>query len=183
MCLYCRPGSDPKVATEDIVCWKVLKRNKYTLVPRTPYHLLYVTRDQIEGREDFVPERPCDCFNHPSGGVVGEGFIHVHLDRNNPIDKLYLFNQLHAHLDKSNSIDKLYCFNKLSPDEDDELLIYECVIPKGTVYYEGTDNGHEHVRAAAAERIRFVRQINPSEKEQEEAHKHIVERIQETRCA
>lgn len=165
MCLYCRPGSDPKVATEDIVCWKLLKRNKYTLVLRTPYHLLYVTRDQIEGREDFVPERPYGYFNrpyynYPRGGVVGEGFIHVHLDKNNPIDQLYL-----------------------SPDEDDELLIYECVIPKGTVYYEGVDNGHEYARAAAAERIRFVRQISPSEKEQEEAHKHIVERIRETRCA
>ena len=163
MCLYCKSGSDPKVATEDIVCWKLLKRNKYTLVPRTPFHLLYVTRDQIEGRKDFVPKRPYGYFNHPRGGVVGDGFIHVYLDKNSPIDKLYLF-------------------NRLSPDKDDELLIYECVIPKGTVYYEGADNGYEYARAAAAERIRFVRQINPSEKEQEEAYKYIVERIQETRC-
>lgn len=163
MCLHCRPGSDPKVAAEDIVCWKVLKRNKYTLVPRTPCHLLYVTRDQIEGKKDFVPERPCEYFNYPRGRIVGEGFIHVHLDKNNSIDKLYLF-------------------NKLSPDEDDDLLIYECVIPKGTVYYEGADNGYEYARAAAAERIRFVRQISPSEKEQEEAHKYIVERIRETKC-
>lgn len=159
MCLYCNTDNS-KVAAEDIICWKIIARNKRTHATYTPYHFLYVTRDQREGKEDFVPEQLGGCPTCPSDGIVNEGFIHVHFVKNVAIDKFYILNMI-------------------SVIDDVEFLLYECVIPKGTAYYEGTDGENTYAKAAAAERIRFVRQINPSNEEKWAAHRYVVARIQE----
>lgn len=132
----CKPL--PKVSDKDIVCFKMLllKNGDYYLTGThflTPWRWLEVPSECVEGKKDFTP-----------------------LDAETDIYYSDLQNTwkvaggaIHTYVDKYDT------------ERHSRGVLFECVIPAGTPYYEGIDS-HGH-RGYASRKIRFVKSANNEE--------------------
>lgn len=122
MCLTTKQ-IEPKVATEDITCYKVLNirdNGEY----QTPYFSTIIPPEIIEGKKALKPELK-----------EGETFF----DK-----KLHVEGKcIHSYATEKNALFQLTYFSE----------VFECVIPKGALYYEGESNDY------ASSEIRFVKRI------------------------
>ena len=144
MCLYITKDAKLKIATKDIVCYKVLKRYTTFLGQQhimTPYTQLPLTDVQLNGKDDFYAFgedkiEPCKVV---SGFEISNGFVHTCADMQSALALYHLLSLGNAY-----GID---------------LVIYECVIPKGTRYYDGRWALSPHKDSYASKSIRFVKEV------------------------
>jgi hypothetical protein len=144
MCLYVK-GKEIKTAEEDIVCYKVLKIDRNFLDQEcayTPYTGLQIGKCFLKGEADFHAFGPSDIKLenlYSSRYEVSCGFVHTCSDLESA---------------------KKLC-ECLLTFTCPMVVIYKCIIPKGTEYYEGVWSfSAESSRASyASKKIRFVKEI------------------------
>ena len=132
MCLFSK--DELKTATEDIVCFKMLRRvkdNANNVCFVTPFRMSVVTKEQLQGKLCFTAKGEKSVKQmktHIYDGVFsyGRGFIHTYVHENAAMDACYL----------------------------DRDFVFMCVIPKGTKYAEGRDTYGN--KSFASRKIRFV---------------------------
>lgn len=130
MCLYIDKeihGSFYKIkkAKKDIVCYKVLKERKGKLC--TPYAFYEVSPQVVKGELPMIGERSniLKFFRRIfHSNIIGEGYIHTF--------RLLIYAQSDAR--------GMTSFMT-------KPVIFKCIIPKGTYYYQGDggDYASEHI--------------------------------------
>jgi hypothetical protein len=149
MCLFVK-NNKVKIAKEDIICYKVLKYLKSSHSPTgtvlcTPFADQIISESVLNGDFDFeavgTPKIEQEYDNEYS---ISEGYIHTCADKDSA-NTIYL---------QCAYYHEYYCANKFE--------IYECIIPKGTRYYEGVYNHEKRISRAsyASEKIRFVKKLD-----------------------
>lgn len=138
MCLTTKT-KEPLYAEEDIVCYKVVKESKAEGCPyMTPYEESLIHEKAIKGIWMFVAHgiKKIEESNSLNTSYdIGEGYIHTY--KYLPHGK-YMNEYMELH-------------------HDGEFHLFECIIPRGTEYYVGSDlNGFT---SYASERIKFVKKI------------------------
>lgn len=134
MCL--RINSVPKIAGEDIICYKMLeecKLKEYTY--KSPFQELPIDNQIVYGFWPYVGlgDRSIKDINgYPS---VSEGYIHTY--------KILLVAE-----EMCNYYTKLF---------ENDIHLFECKIPAGTEYYDGVDSNS--LSGYASERIVFVKKL------------------------
>lgn len=147
MCLYSK-NKLPKVSKKDVVCYKVLKRvisewDVSKIEIRTPYENSTIGDNTINGKIEFRAtgkKKVSDSIEHCGYKYeVGGGYIHTCKTKK----------------DAQRIVEHLKWF-LLSSD----ILVYKCVIPAGTRYFEGATNPERaNTMGYASEQIRFVKEI------------------------
>lgn len=122
MCLITFENS--KIAEEDIICYKILVKRGDTYV--TLFTETDVTDYVVNNRvwNDSTPEdiktQVCLSVLPPKKYyVIGGGFIHTYKHR-----YLYITDLLRQYF------------------PEDEIVVFKCIIPAGTVYFEGNDDDY-----------------------------------------
>ena len=131
----CKPL--PKVSDKDIVCFKVLLLKTWDGLTGThfltPWRWLEVPSECIEGKIDFTPlDAETDIYYSDLQNVWKVAG-----------------GAIHTYVDKYDT------------ERHSRGILFECVIPAGTPYYEGIDS-HGH-RGYASHKIRFVKSANNEE--------------------
>lgn len=129
MCLYIKSGPSPKKATEDITCYKVIIEEGYgEKRMMTPYTGCRIGEKIISGEKPFKAEIFDEVYDERSievkefqelgyhRAVIGCGAIHT-------------FETEEAA--KAEAIQTADLFKHY------KIGVYKCIIPKGTLYYEG----------------------------------------------
>lgn len=127
---------EPNITENDIVCYKILEKTKDKKYPyKTPYRQTPINREIINGTQEFIGLGNRNKKQHLlTTTMVSEGYIHTF--------KYFLI-----------AIEECKYLSKYG----DEYCLYECIIPKGTKYYEGFD---AQVRTTyASEKIKFIEKI------------------------
>ena len=150
MCLYSK-NKLPKVSKQDIVCYKVLKKkvsfewgaSEMVVEISTPYENFPISDNTINGKIEFCAtgeKEVSDSIEHSGYKYeVGGGYIHTCKTKKDA-------QSLVEHL-------RWFIF-------DPNILVYKCVIPAGTRYFEGATNPEKaNSRGYASEKIRFVKKI------------------------
>lgn len=129
MCLYTE-NKEPIIAKEDIICYKVLVKTKIPFVYRTPIIRTKIIKIpffkrtfKAEGHKRLVCEFLASDVRMYE---VSVGFIHTYKD-----------------LDEA-----LRWVHRL--EEENDCVVFVCIIPKGTLYYEGRLNN------LASEKIKIL---------------------------
>lgn len=118
MCLY-KGTNKHKIAQEDIVCYKVIKRSKYNCVTFYVEHPIY----------SGIPIVPNGCMSVDEMDRRTELFGQVvHAFQSDALPASYLIYIIEI-IDILNRRNTTY-----------DLALMECIIPKGTVYYENICN-------------------------------------------
>jgi hypothetical protein len=134
MCLICDIFLKEK-SKKDITCYKIVfsciaDESKHV----TPYQLFPISNDVLDGKENFKAEGKEDIFGLSSSYVSG-GFIHAFTDFSS------------AHVCKRELASNPRFIGRYRPK------MYECVIPKGTIFVRGNYN------EICAKQIKFVKEI------------------------
>ena len=128
MCLITQQNQ-PKIADNDIICYKVLLKMKTG--ERTSYvspiqHWFYF-KDEPDPNYVFVPDKPYWLDNGKEDLKVS------YVDMTYPVNYELYSGYFHMYKNKEDAEKFLTMYNlPLS------LSLFECVIPKGSKYYEGT---------------------------------------------
>lgn len=151
---------------ETITCYKVLdkttyldfKTKKYVTVVRTPIQGTCIDNDIVSGKKEFKAK-----------GGNGKLTVVEGPERNYPYSHVYEahggFIHTYAKLD-----DALYVAKKrkegLGNIPNPKVVLYECVIPKNTIYAEGKNKRNDNLKdkmnnldCYASRRIKFVKEI------------------------
>lgn len=146
MCLFIKRGEEPKIAKQDIICFKIMQYYNHVYIP--PYYgrfgdiSLYI----INGKEDYMADnQEChsDVLRHGHSereDAICEGYIHTFATARGVISEYENF----LCVIRPTSVYK----------------IFKCIIPKGTEYYLGN---YESDSAYASRKIRFVEEIDTKE--------------------
>ena len=130
------------VAEQDITVWKVLEEHKRKkVITMTPYRYMEVPLHVLNGETPLVAKgkesvRESDGLN---GTIIEGGFIHSFSDRDVAMGKMRYLQDLN---------DTAVAYEKV------QVVVYECVIPKGTKYYVGLSND------IASKQIMFRKKIS-----------------------
>ena len=144
-----------KIAKEDIICYKILNRtigDDGNLHLITPFCNKPVTDDMLKGKP-FIPDRRTKCqIEHDNlhFDQRGAGWIHV-ID-----DKKIAIKVLRDERAIFESLTKFFKSIKEKFKNKKEILLYECIIPKGTKYISGYSSWGS---GYAAKKIIFKREI------------------------
>lgn len=121
MCLITFENS--KIAEEDIICYKILVKRGDTYI--TPFAEMDITNYVVNNKvwNDSAPEdiKTQILLDVPPRKyyVIGEGFIHTYKHR-----YVYIADLLKQYF------------------PEDEIVVFKCIIPAGTVYFEGNDDDY-----------------------------------------
>ena len=121
MCLY-KGTNKHKIAQKDIVCYKLIKRSKYRC---TTYH---------QGCSIYsgIPLRPYKSVPvEEMDNQLSLSFEVIHAFRNKRLNE-----NLIREVELTTTIRNLVASNQCRND----VALMECIIPKGTVYYENIPN-------------------------------------------
>lgn len=111
MCLYTQRGID--IASEDIICYKILYRRRFRF-PRSPFrHKLYIRN--IKYKVEEIQTRPMYVCGIK---IVTVGF--------------------HSYTNLHDALNEFYQMQK-SWINYENLALYKCIIPKSSFYYLGDD--------------------------------------------
>jgi hypothetical protein len=128
-----------KVATEDIVCYKVVKVKNGFLTP-------YMEQEVVIG-ETYTSEI------HHTGGSEEYSvlFRETGCSSRVRIDKA-----LHSFADLADTADEIFWWEGV---DIDSYKVVECIIPKGSIYYEGTfgTGGTSVARCYASNCIKYIK--------------------------
>lgn len=112
MCLYSDTVRS-KRAKEDIICYKVLLKNKRTGRLHSPYFRSY----QWELNKEFVAEKA----NFVTGATINDGYFHTFKNVETAIDlAIHINANITTHVNLT-------------------AFVYQCKIPAGTSYFTGED--------------------------------------------
>lgn len=149
-----------KVADRDIRCMKVLEQRGDGYI--TPYRYKHVPDGVVSGGEDFAADRsePGDYELETRFFVSGR----AHVEIGGGAVHTYAYTE---ESDKAIRNEVLFLRRQYCPQA---TVVFECVIPKGTEYLEGTYDGK---KCYGSKSIRFVRELirfegndgNPDDKE------------------
>ena len=114
MCLYSKTVK-PKKANKDIICYKVLIKDKRTGAMRSP-----VAGYTFEPNKEYTAER-AKRFDRME---IGSGYFHT-------FDVIYEANKFRR------ATSRWTCSMH-------DAVVFRCKIPEGTSYYEGVDNCYRH---------------------------------------
>lgn len=144
-----------KIAKEDIICYKVLNRvidDNGNLHLTTPFCNKPITDDILKGKP-FRPDRRTKYqieYDNLYPDRCGAGWIHV-ID-----DKKIAVRVLRNERAIFESLTKFFKSIKEKFKNKKEILLYECIIPKGTKYISGYNSWGS---GYAAKKIIFKREI------------------------
>lgn len=144
MCLYIKSCSSPKKATEDITCYKVIMKVNNCM--KTPYQGFQIDEKIISGEKPFKAEiwdgkdrsikvKEFQKLGSRISGTIGYGAIHTFKTKKDAKANAIIF------------ADKIRYYR---------MSVYKCVIPKGTLYYEGVFNSE---KCFASQKIIFKENI------------------------
>lgn len=144
MCLYITKDAKLKHAVKDIVCYKVVKRYTTFLGKQilfTPYTQSPLTDAQLSGKEDFCSfdKDEIEESKIGPGYEVSKGFIHTCIN-----------------LESARWLSRLLSLGLIYGED---IVVYKCIIPKGTRYYEGKWALSPQRESYASKRIRFVEEL------------------------
>lgn len=134
-----------KRSEEDLVCYKILEIEFGNKNYQTPYTYFPVSTDIINGKEPLIAENKESLrktqFESGTYWSVNGGYIHTYMDLECAKNKILTLRETY-----DTSI-----FN-----------LFKCIIPKGTKYYVGFNDGFliEEAESYASEKISFVEQVD-----------------------
>lgn len=132
-----------KIAETDIVCYKLIMNlsSKYI----TPWQQVKIPKACIKGKDEFKAEGELCISDHSNHCDISGGVIHTFYDEYSALKER--ISHTHPELPFSNS----HIFE-----------IWECVIPKGTEYIEGTyrNTWGGTYCSYGSKSIRFVKKID-----------------------
>ena len=132
MCLIAT-NKKPKKSKENVVCYKILDKIGDTY--KTPWQRCLITNEMLNGEESFKP----DADEIPNVGTrKSGGYIH----------------SVNGYEEAQRLLDTL---KRMFSDLIKNPVIFECVIPKDTEYFEGFDNNY--YSGFASNELKFVKEI------------------------
>ena len=137
----------PKIASKDITCYKILlltSDNFYI----SPYRHFTFFENQVNPKKVFKAKKSWWTIN-----IHGDD---LELFNDNGIDAFTLNSGVfHMYTDYDSAVKAI---KWLVPREKESYAIFECVIPKGSRYYEGFTSIYL-LPSIASDRLKIVKQI------------------------
>lgn len=154
MCLITKQ-SESKIASKDITCYKVLLKleneiNNTVFYVSPVRHFTYFSNRTDLNNKVFKAEKAYWLENSP-----GDDLEPTYID-DNGVDT-YELNSGFFHMYKDYKSAVKAIKNSL-PREKESSVVFECVIPKGSHYYEGFTSIHL-LPSIASDRLKIVKQI------------------------
>lgn len=171
MCLITKQ-SQSKIATKDITCYKVLLKLENTINNIVFYvspvrHFTYF-HNNPDPNEVFKAEKaywfenyPCDDLKpsyiddegvvnpQPVSYELNSGFFHMYKDYDSAIKSIEKTGKIVKEYEKDVKTVKI---------ETEPSVIFECVIPKGSRYYEGVTSVHSFP-SIASDKLKIIKQL------------------------
>lgn len=137
MCLIIR--SNELKAEKDIVCYKVVCYQKLLDNYYSPFTASHIHRECITEGMHFIAKGNKQILGGVDGWTISEGQIHTLKKELDACHLAFLLkNSLHSGM---------------------ALKVFKCIIPEGTMYYEGRDESTDD-QAYASDKIVFKEEIN-----------------------
>lgn len=179
MCLYTKQRKF-QVADRDIVCWKVLEivegHDGEKVI--TPFAFRPVSDEALNGemllRPDYLQteylQRRLDSYPDESPTNIDEGVIHTYGAED--LKAIDMYDEMTFHVNNIGGGEGYigYCDAAIIGCDPDPailgIVLYKCVIPKGTEYIAGTYTGHGYSGRSCSDlvsygskAIRFVEKV------------------------
>ena len=137
----------PKIASKDITCYKILlltSDNFYI----SPYRHFTFFENQVNPKKVFKAKKSWWTIN-----IHGDD---LELFNDNGIDAFTLNSGVfHMYKDYDSAVKAI---KWLVPREKESYAIFECVIPKGSRYYEGFTSIYR-LPSIASDKLKFIKQL------------------------
>lgn len=143
-----------RVAKDDIVCYKIVKKKGDRFV--TPFRETEISYNIIAGTENFKAK--VDKIRRDLYGVPK--IPHVYLNYGRSRQKNYKVEDgfIHTYKNLPDAIRLMkYDYIAYAMEDDEELRLFKCIIPKGCKYYAGKTWGEDE--SYASKEIKFVEEI------------------------
>ena len=138
MCLIC-PDSIRREAFEDIMCFKVLKLSSIGYMTPCVEALIYDEDNVLHHKKPFVASDEVEIVHMQNGLEINNGYIHV-------------FRKLEDAAVYSKYLESI-------DETDSPMRVFRCIIPKGTVYFQGYYDHYGPRDSFAAKQIVFIEQM------------------------
>lgn len=180
MCLI-TTQDEIKIAERDLVCWKLLeliRDDKGNEITVTPYMFTKIDDDVLKGKATLKAKVTTDYDYHflPMYGehckCVKSNFVHTYRTLKNGVYRIPQHSRFGGFFDVLSGLlyfigkKDTYCMNPKRRDlgcDDFPLItgvvLYKCVIPKGTEYFAGHDDGMHDVLCYASREIVFKEKV------------------------
>ena len=153
MCLITKQ-SKSKIASEDITCYKVLLKLENEIndtvfyISPVRYFTYFSNRTDLDNKV-FKAEKAYWLENYP-----GDDLKQTYID-NEPVSYELNSGFFHMYKDYDSAVKAVKI---LVPREKESYAVFECVIPKGSRYYEGVTSIYL-LPSIASDRLKIVKQI------------------------
>ena len=153
MCLITKQ-SDAKIASKDITCYKVLLKLENeinnTIFYVSPFwHFTYFSNRTDLDNKVFKAEK-----TYGLESVHGDDLKPTYID-NEPVSYELNSGFFHMYKDYDSAVKAI---KRLVPREKESYAVFECVIPKGSRYYEGFTSIYL-LPSIASDKLKIVKQI------------------------
>lgn len=148
MCLKIKSGSCPNRAKEDIICYKVVRVEvccTATLFKENflaPYQETPISNEVINGKKPFIAK-----------DYKGEEITEEVFEIRKPVLDTIAGCAIHTFATKNGAKTEATELRDLFLDK---FYVYKCIIPKGTLYYEGI---YDHKKSFASHKIVFKERV------------------------
>ena len=153
MCLITKQ-SKSKIASEDITCYKVLLKLENEIndtvfyISPVRYFTYFSNRTDLDNKV-FKAEKAYWLENYP-----GDDLKQTYID-NEPVSYELNSGFFHMYKDYDSAVKAVKI---IVPREKESYAVFECVIPKGSRYYEGVTSIYL-LPSIASDRLKIVKQI------------------------
>ena len=153
MCLVTKQ-SKSKIASKDITCYKVLLKLENEISNTVFYvspvrHFTYFSNRTDLNNKVFKAEKAYWLENYP-----GDDLKQTYID-NEPVSYELNSGFFHMYKDYDSAVKAV---KRLVPREKESYAVFECVIPKGSRYYEGVTSIYL-LPSIASDRLKIVKQL------------------------
>ena len=153
MCLL-TTNKKVRVSKEDIVCYKIVKKKGDRFV--TPFREAAISSSIIAGTENFkgkVDEFKRNLYGDPKIPNVYVNYAYSR-KKNYKVEDGFV----HTYKNLSDAIKLMkYDYIAYAMEDDEELRLFKCIIPKGCKYYAGKTWGKDE--SYASKEIKFVEEM------------------------
>ena len=154
MCLITKQ-SESKIASEDITCYKVLLLTSDNFYISPHRHFTFF-ENQVNPNKVFKAKKSWWTIN-----IHGDDLKPTYID-NEPVSYELNSGFFHMYKDYDSAVKAI---KRLVPREKESYAVFECVIPKGSHYYEGitsfpsVPNNWFLYPSIASDRLKFIKQL------------------------
>ena len=150
MCLKIKHGSGLNRAKEDIICYKVVRVDvRHTAILSkeiflTPYQETPISNEVINGRKPFIAK------DYKGEEINEEALFEMEKPVLDTISgcAIHTFATKNGAKTEATEIRDIFILDK--------FCVYKCIIPKGTLYYEGI---YDHKKSFASHKIVFKERV------------------------